>query len=114
MPRVILPTSSDVNLIIKLGDMNKSDLIEIVATQSNISLQEASAAVNVFFDSMCEALVDGERIEIRGFGSFVAKQYGAYAGRNPKTGEPIQVPAKRLAFFKVGKELKERFKTDRR
>jgi integration host factor subunit beta len=57
---------------------------------------------------MTQALKRGERIEIRGFGSFTSKSYDAYTGRNPRTGETIHVPAKRLPFFKVGKELKER------
>jgi integration host factor subunit beta len=64
--------------------------------------------VNLVFDQMTEALKRGDRIEIRGFGSFTSKSYDAYTGRNPKTGDPIHVPAKRLPFFKVGKELKER------
>jgi integration host factor subunit beta len=60
------------------------------------------------FEQMTEALRRGDRIEIRGFGSFTSKSYDAYTGRNPRTGETIHVPAKRLPFFKVGKELKER------
>jgi integration host factor subunit beta len=62
----------------------------------------------MIFNSMSEAMIAGERIEIRGLGSFVVKEYGAYTGRNPKTGEPIEVKPKKLPFFKVGKELKER------
>jgi integration host factor subunit beta len=64
--------------------------------------------VTAFFDSFIEAMLEDERIEIRGFGSFVNKNYGAYVGRNPKTGEKIRVPRKKLPFFKVGKELKQR------
>lgn len=88
--------------------MNKSDLIEIVAEKSNISIKEASEVVNTVFGSMTDALVKGDRIEIRGFGSFINKNYGSYEGRNPKTGETIHVGSKRLPFFKVGKELKQR------
>ena len=88
--------------------MNKSDLIEVVAERSNISLKEAAEIANTVFDTMKAALVDGDRIEIRGFGSFVTKYYRAYEGRNPKTGEVIQVEAKKLPFFKSGKELKRR------
>ena len=88
--------------------MNKSDLMEIMAERSKISFKEATAVVNVVFDSMKEALVNGDRIELRGFGSFVVKNYDTYSGRNPKTGEVIQVPVKRLPSFKVGKELKQR------
>ena len=88
--------------------MNKSDLIEILADRSNISIKEASEIVNTVFDAMTETLVKADRIEIRGFGSFVVKNYGAYEGRNPKTGDSINVGAKRLPFFKVGQELKRR------
>jgi integration host factor subunit beta len=88
--------------------VNKSDLIEIVAEKSNISIKEASEVVNTVFSSMTDALVKGDRIEIRGFGSFINKHYGSYEGRNPKTGETIHVGSKRLPFFKVGKELKQR------
>ena len=87
--------------------MNKSDLIEIIAEKSRITKKKAEDVVNLIFDSMAAAMVRGERIEIRGLGSFVVKDYGAYTGRNPRTGESIQVKPKRLPFFKVGKELKE-------
>lgn len=86
--------------------MNKSDLIELVAEKSKIPKKRAEAVVNLVFDSMSQALIDGDRIEIRGFGSFVNREYEAYTGRNPRTGETIQVAAKKLPFFKVGKELK--------
>lgn len=88
--------------------MNKSELIDILAEQAKITRKRAEAVVNLIFDSMTETLVKGERIEIRGFGSFTAKDYDSYTGRNPRTGETIQVAPKRLPFFKVGKELKER------
>lgn len=88
--------------------MNKSELIEIIAEKSKIPKKRAEEAVNLVFDSMSESLVRGDRIEIRGFGSFVNREYEAYTGRNPRSGESIQVPPKRLPFFKVGKELKER------
>lgn len=88
--------------------MNKSELIEIIAEKSKIPKKRAEEAVNLVFDSMSEALVRGNRIEIRGFGSFVNRDYDSYTGRNPRTGESIKVPPKRLPFFKVGKELKER------
>ena len=70
--------------------------------------KKAEEVVNIVFGDMEDALVRGERIEIRGFGSFKVKHYGSYQGRNPKTGEIIHVAEKRLPFFKVGKELKER------
>ena len=67
----------------------------------------ASEVVNLIFREFTEELKKGERIEIRGFGSFIVRNYGAYTGRNPKTGKNIQVTPKKLPFFKVGKELKE-------
>lgn len=88
--------------------MNKSDLIERIADKCKISPKIAAEVVDLFFDSMSDALQRGDRIEIRGFGSFISKHYGAYEGRNPKTGAKIMVPEKRLPFFKVGKELKKR------
>lgn len=88
--------------------MNKSELIEALATKKGISFKKAEEIVNSIFDTMTQALVEGDRIEIRGFGSFVVRDYESYTGRNPKTGDPIEVKPKKLPFFKVGKELKER------
>ena len=88
--------------------MNKSELIDIIAERAKTTRKRAEAVVNLIFDLMTEALVKGDRIEIRGFGSFTTKNYGAYTGRNPRTGETIDVHPKKLPFFKVGKELKER------
>lgn len=88
--------------------MNKSELIEALALTNNLSYKKAEEVINTIFDSMTNALLTGERIEIRGFGSFVIKDYEAYVGRNPKTGDTIDVKPKKLPFFKVGKELKER------
>lgn len=87
--------------------MNKSELIKSFAQQENISLEEASQIITIFFDSIEEYLAQGKRVELRGFGSFKVKQYGAYTGRNPKTGEQVQVQPKKLPCFKMGKELKE-------
>lgn len=87
--------------------MNKSELIEALAEEANIPLRDASSATNTILEAMTEALASGDSIEIRGFGSFVVKDYESYYGRNPKTGEKIQVSPKKLPFFKVGKELKE-------
>lgn len=92
--------------------MNKSDLVKLAAERGGLSMKAAKEAVNVFFDTFVEAILQDERIEIRGFGSFVNKKYDGYMGRNPKTGEPIRVPDKKLPFFKVGKELKIRVDTD--
>jgi integration host factor subunit beta len=88
--------------------MNKSDLVEKIVEKADLPRKRAEQVVNVVFDAMTSALADGDRIEIRGFGSFVAKTYRARTGRNPRTGEIIPVPEKRLPFFKVGKELRER------
>lgn len=87
--------------------MNKSELVKALADQANISLDEATLVVNTFVDSMKESLLEGGRVEIRGFGSFKVKEYGSYAGRNPHTGEKVAVEPKRLPFFRAGKELKE-------
>ncbi len=88
--------------------MNKSDLVEKVASQAETTKKQAEQVVNLVFDSMSNALANGDRIEIRGFGTFVSKHYPAYEGRNPRTGEVIQVDEKHLPFFKVGKNLRER------
>ena len=87
--------------------MNKSELVKALADQANISLDEAILVVNTFVDSLKDSLLEGGRVEIRGFGSFKVKEYGSYAGRNPRTGEKVAVEPKRLPFFRAGKELKE-------
>ena len=87
--------------------MNKSELVKALADQANISLDEATLVVNTFVDCMKDSLLEGGRVEIRGFGSFKVKEYGSYAGRNPRTGEKVAVEPKRLPFFRAGKELKE-------
>ncbi|RJR21875.1 MAG: integration host factor subunit beta [Desulfobacteraceae bacterium] len=88
--------------------MNKSQLIEALAKAESLPVKKAEEVVNTFFGDMEDALVRGERVEIRGLGSFKVKNYDGYKGRNPKTGEIIKVAPKKLPFFKVGKELKER------
>lgn len=87
--------------------MTKADLINIVAEQAKLQHRQAEIVVNMVFDMMSDALKRDDRIEIRGFGSFVNRSYDSYQGRNPKTGQVVQVPPKRVPFFKVGKELKE-------
>ncbi|MEN8134861.1 MAG: HU family DNA-binding protein [Thermodesulfobacteriota bacterium] len=87
--------------------MNKSQMIDALAQGMNIPLREASPITDTILETMIEALAAGDSIEIRGFGSFVVKEYESYTGRNPKTGVSINVPPKKLPFFKVGKELKE-------
>ena len=88
--------------------VTKSDLIEQLSDRLKLPKGKAEFVVNTIFDSMEDALKEGSRIEIRGFGSFEVREYKAYEGRNPRTGDPVHVKPKRLPFFKVGKELKER------
>ena len=87
--------------------MNRSELIIAIKDKANLSRKDAEKVVDTFFDTVKETLSKGERVEIRGFGSFTVKNYKPYIGRNPKTGVQINVPSKKLPFFKVGKELKE-------
>jgi integration host factor subunit beta len=88
--------------------MNKADLIKILSAKEDLSIVEASKIVNLIFNGFKKALTEGDRIEIRGFGSFVMRDYRTYAGRNPKTGDKVEIKPKRLPYFKVGKELKDK------
>jgi integration host factor subunit beta len=88
--------------------MNKLDLIQELHAKFDITRAEAAKVVSAFFDIMAEALANGERVEIRGLCSFCVKHYKPYTGRNPKTGEKVQIKPKKLPFFKAGKELKDR------
>ncbi len=88
--------------------MTKSELIERIAQDAGLTRTRAELVVNTIFESMLEALAQDDGIEIRGFGSFTVRRYKAYEGRNPRTGELVHVEPKRLPFFKVGKELRER------
>jgi integration host factor subunit beta len=89
--------------------VTKSELIEELTAQTpEISRQDMEIIVNAVFDTMTLSLAHHDRIEIRGFGSFIAKQRGARAARNPRTGEKVTVPKKWVPFFNVGKELRER------
>lgn len=88
--------------------MNKSDLTELISERLSQPKKKAEDVINHIFEMMTGFLAGGGRIEIRGFGSFMTKSYGAYTGRNPRTGSSIQVKPKRLPTFKVGKELRER------
>ena len=88
--------------------MNKLELIAMLKNECSLSKKEAAAVVDLFFESMSEALASGDRVEIRGLCSFYVKEYESYKGRNPKTGESVQVGSKKLPFFKCGKKLKER------
>jgi integration host factor subunit beta len=88
--------------------MNKLELITMLKNEHRLSRKDAAAVVELFFESMSEALAKGDRVEIRGLCSFYIKEYKSYQGRNLKTGESVYVAPKKLPFFKCGKELKER------
>ena len=88
--------------------MNKLELVKTLRDKCRISKKEAATIVDLFFDKISTALAEGDRVEIRGLCSFFVKEYKSYQGRNPMTGETVQVAAKKLPFFKCGKELKER------
>ena len=88
--------------------MKKSDLISMLANKNNLTQAQAIQIINLIFDGFKDALMKGDRIEIRRFGSFTLREYKTYTGRNPKTGNDVEVKPKRLPYFKVGRELKKR------
>ena len=88
--------------------MTKGQLIERISQLENCTTNQAEIAVNTIFHAMREALEDNQRVEIRGFGTFEVRDYQAYTGRNPKTGDRVSVPPKRAPFFKAGKTLKQK------
>jgi integration host factor beta subunit len=89
--------------------MTKSELVErLVEANGSLSRKESELVVNIIFDAMCEALQSGEKVEIRGFGSFTIRERDAREARNPKSGDVVKIPAKKTPFFKTGKELRER------
>jgi len=92
--------------------MNKLELISMLSEQQGLTKAEAKRTVDLFFDHISDALIKGDRVEIRGWCSFKVKEYDSYTGRNPKSGEPVKVKPKRLPFFKVGSELKQRVDGD--
>lgn len=87
--------------------MTKADLVEIVAREADMTKKDVEQLVEIIFDSIVNTLNQGEKIELRGFGSFRVRERNARKGRNPKTGEPVEIPAKRVAYFKPGKDLKD-------
>ena len=87
--------------------MTTSQLIERLAERAGIPKTHSEVIVNSCFDAMTEAMKRGEKIEVRGFGSFSVRQYQSYTGRNPKTNQSVEVPPKKLPFFRVGKDLRE-------
>ncbi|MCY4380043.1 MAG: integration host factor subunit beta [Proteobacteria bacterium] len=88
--------------------MIKSELALYLAERADITVAEAMTIVHLFFQAMTDTLVSGERVELRGFGAFFIKEYESYLGRNPKTGEKIFVPPKRLPYWRTGQELRDR------
>ncbi|HMS39455.1 MAG TPA: integration host factor subunit beta [Pyrinomonadaceae bacterium] len=87
--------------------MTKADLVEKVASEAEMTKKDAEQLVEIIFESIIDSLNKGEKIELRGFGSFRVRERNARQGRNPKTGEAVKIPAKRVAYFKPGKELKD-------
>ncbi len=87
--------------------MTKADLVEQVAKEAEMTKKDAEQLVEIIFDSITDSLNKGEKIELRGFGSFRVRERNSRMGRNPKTGEAVAIPAKRVAYFKPGKDLKE-------
>lgn len=89
------------------GVMTKAELVDEVARVVQVTKKQAETIVNIVFDSIVESLRSGEKIELRGFGSFRLRSRKSRTGRNPKTGEKVEVPSKKIPYFKPGKELKE-------
>src|SRR5882724_2942338 len=92
--------------------MTKAELVEDVARAAELTKKDAERLVEIVFESIIETLNRGEKIELRGFGSFRVRERGSRRGRNPKTGDPVNIPAKRVPYFKPGKELKELINED--
>ncbi len=92
--------------------MTKAELVEDVARAAELTKKDAERLVEIVFESIIETLNQGEKIELRGFGSFRVRERGARRGRNPKTGDPVDIPAKRVPYFKPGKEMKELINED--
>ena len=87
--------------------MTKAELVEKVANQINLTEKQTEVVVNTVFSSITDSLAEGKKVELRGFGSFRIRQRNARVGRNPKSGEKVDVPSKKVPFFKAGKELRE-------
>jgi integration host factor subunit beta len=87
--------------------MTKADLIEKVANKINLTKKETESIVSIVFQSITDSLTQGDQVELRGFGSFRIRERDVRVGRNPKSGEKVDVPAKKVPFFKTGKELRE-------
>ena len=92
--------------------MTKAELVERVAKDTLLTKRHAELVVNTVFESIVQSLKEGDKIELRGFGSFRIRQRGPRLGRNPKTGDKVQVPSKRIPYFKPGKDLRELLNND--
>ncbi|MXW00339.1 MAG: integration host factor subunit beta [Holophagales bacterium] len=92
--------------------MTKAQLVEEVARTANLTKKDAEVIVSTVFESIVDSLKDGDKIELRGFGSFRIRERGSRIGRNPKTGARVDVPSKKIPYFKPGKELRERLNSD--
>ena len=104
---LILVLSSSMRFIV-----TKSQLVDAVTETSHYPRKVVEAVVNTIFDGMVDAMKANQRVEVRGFGNFTVRSYRSYRGRNPKTGQQVEVPSKRMPFFKVGKELRARINGD--
>ena len=87
--------------------MTKAELVERVSNQINLTKKQTEVVVNTVFSSITESLAEGKKVELRGFGSFRIRQRNARTGRNPKSGQKVEVPSKKVPFFKAGKELRQ-------
>lgn len=99
--------ADDESIEAKAGVMTKAELVDEVARVVQLTKKQAETIVNIVFDSIVESLRSGQKIELRGFGSFRLRSRKSRTGRNPKTGEKVEVPSKKIPYFKPGKELKE-------
>lgn len=100
--------------MVTLSGMTKAELVEEVAKSTQLTKKHAEIIVNTVFESIVTSLREGEKIELRGFGSFRIRHRGARMGRNPKTGDKVRVPSKRIPYFKPGKDLRELLNSDSR
>jgi integration host factor subunit beta len=93
--------------IVVILDNTKAELVDNVAEKVNLTKKQTEVVVNILFNSITEALSEGDKVELRGFGSFRIRKRNPREGRNPKTGDAVHIPAKKVPFFKAGKELRE-------
>jgi integration host factor subunit beta len=101
------PGWTDYHFFFRGSKMTKAELVEKVSGQINLTKKQTEVVVNTVFQSITDSLSEGRKVELRGFGSFRVRERNARVGRNPKSGAQVDVPAKRVPFFKAGKELRE-------